>query len=65
MTDANSTEPEENVVQVFKYQNVVFLDIGTMLEYLTLNRKTIDEVDVVPVRLGLSNKPETVLPCAS
>lgn len=43
---------DENVLTVFRYGNVTFLDIGTMLEHLTAKGVTVDAVEIVRIRLA-------------
>lgn len=43
---------DENVLTVFRYGNVTFLDIGTMLEHLTAKGVTVDAVEIVRISLA-------------
>lgn len=43
---------DENVLTAFRYGNVTFLDIGTMLEHLTAKGVTVDAVEIVRIRLA-------------
>jgi len=43
---------DENVLTVFRYGNVTFLDIGTMLEHLAAKGETVDAVEIVRIHLA-------------
>lgn len=43
---------DENTLTVFRYGNVTFLDVGTMLEHLTARGVTVDAVEIVRIRLA-------------
>lgn len=57
MIDASSIEvneyrDDESTLTVFRYGNVTFLDIGTMLDHLTAKGVTVDAVEIVRINLN-------------
>lgn len=42
---------DENTLTVFRYGNVTFLDIGTMLEHLAAKGETVDAVKIIRIDL--------------